>query len=136
MISLTLRVVGNEWCEAQTLTFHRMRSPRWIPFNMGPFFGSGLTREAKRSLERRSGTCSMVLVVLRCVWTHFRVPFTCPWIGPPGALSEKASVRVRGALRLKQDTSEMRPDASLITLAPGGIFRVPYWAPFDASVIR
>ncbi|PKI67594.1 hypothetical protein CRG98_012017 [Punica granatum] len=89
MISLTLRVVGNEWCEAQTSTFHRMRSPRRIPFNRGPFSGSGLTRETKRSLERRSETCSMVLVVLRCVRTCFRVPFTCQWIGPPGALLEK-----------------------------------------------
>ncbi|PKI65577.1 hypothetical protein CRG98_014077 [Punica granatum] len=36
--------------------------------------------------------------------------------------------------RLKQDVSESRLDMSLVTLAPRGIFRVPYWAPFDASV--
>ncbi|OWM64734.1 hypothetical protein CDL15_Pgr014216 [Punica granatum] len=39
------------------------------------------------------------------------------------------------AQRPKQDTSEMRSDASLVTLASGGIFRVPYWAPFEASVV-
>ncbi|PKI49909.1 hypothetical protein CRG98_029693 [Punica granatum] len=58
------------------------------------------------------------------------------WVGPPGAPLEKTFVRVWGTPRPKQDTSEMRPDASLVTLAPGGIFRVPYWAPFKASVIR
>ncbi|PKI77695.1 hypothetical protein CRG98_001925 [Punica granatum] len=35
----------------------------------------------------------------------------------------------------KQDTSEMHPDASLVTLAPGGIFRAPYWAPFEWTML-
>ncbi|PKI74108.1 hypothetical protein CRG98_005487 [Punica granatum] len=38
----------------------------------------------------------MALVVLGCVQVRSRVPFARPWIGPPGALLEKASVRVRG----------------------------------------
>ncbi|PKI43773.1 hypothetical protein CRG98_035836 [Punica granatum] len=54
----------------------------------------------------------------------------------PGALSEKASVRYWGTPRPKQDTSEARPDVSLVTLALRWIFGVPYWAPFGASVTR
>ncbi|OWM90787.1 hypothetical protein CDL15_Pgr002710 [Punica granatum] len=41
-----------------------------------------------------------------------------------------------GVSRLKRYAPEMRPDVSLVTLALRGIFRVPYWAPFDASVTR
>ncbi|PKI34461.1 hypothetical protein CRG98_045148 [Punica granatum] len=67
---------------------------------------------------------------------RFRVPFTCQRTEPPGASSEKTSVRVWGTPRPKQGTSEMRSDASLVTLALRGIFRVPYWAPFGTSVVR
>ncbi|OWM80125.1 hypothetical protein CDL15_Pgr002566 [Punica granatum] len=85
--------------------------------------------------ETQSESYSMVLVVPGYVQTRFWVPFTCQWVGPPGAPSEKTFVRVWDTAQPKQDTSKMRPDASLVTLAPGGIFRVPYWAPFEASVI-
>ncbi|PKI59969.1 hypothetical protein CRG98_019636 [Punica granatum] len=56
---------------------------------------------------------------------------------PPEPCQKKASTRVRegGAPRLEQDTSEAHSDMSLVTLAPRGTFRVPYWAHFGASVI-
>ncbi|PKI65842.1 hypothetical protein CRG98_013746 [Punica granatum] len=41
-----------------------------------------------------------------------------------------------GVSRIKQDASEMRPDVPFATLAPRGIFRVPHWASFDASVMN
>ncbi|PKI76483.1 hypothetical protein CRG98_003132 [Punica granatum] len=66
----------------------------------------------------------------------FLVPFTCQWIGPLGSPVRKGACKSSGVSRLKQDASETRPDVSLVTLTPGGIFRVPHWAPFDALVIR
>ncbi|PKI41500.1 hypothetical protein CRG98_038102 [Punica granatum] len=67
---------------------------------------------------------------------RFRVPFTCQWIGPLGSPVRKGICESSGVSRLKQDASETRPDVSLVTLAPGEIFRVPHWAPFDVPVIR
>ncbi|OWM90632.1 hypothetical protein CDL15_Pgr023863 [Punica granatum] len=97
---------------------------------------SGSTRETKSSSGGQSKTCSKVQVVLGCVQACFRVQFTCPWIGRPGSPVRKGVCESSGVPQLKQDVSEARPDMSLVTLAPRGIFRVPYWAPFDASVIR
>ncbi|OWM71785.1 hypothetical protein CDL15_Pgr002663 [Punica granatum] len=54
----------------------------------------------------------------------------------PGSPIEKGVCESSRVSQLKQDASETRPDVSLVTLALRGIFRVPYWAPFDASVIR
>ncbi|OWM91109.1 hypothetical protein CDL15_Pgr010139 [Punica granatum] len=73
-----------------------------------------------------------------------------PWVraGPfPGAVyfsvdrAPRSPVRKgvcenSGVPRLKQDASEIRSDVPLVTLASRGIFRVPYWIPSDASVIR
>ncbi|OWM84256.1 hypothetical protein CDL15_Pgr011641 [Punica granatum] len=59
------------------------------------FSGSGLTRETKMNFERQSETCSMVLVVLRCVQACFRVLFTCSWIRRPESPVRKASTNVR-----------------------------------------
>ncbi|PKI38940.1 hypothetical protein CRG98_040672 [Punica granatum] len=39
---------------------------------MGPFSGSGSTRETKTNSERQSETCSLVLLVLGCVQACFR----------------------------------------------------------------
>ncbi|PKI57188.1 hypothetical protein CRG98_022478 [Punica granatum] len=47
----------------------------------------------------------------------------------------RLSVRESDA-QLKWDASGMRSDVLLVTLALRGIFRVAYWAPFGASVIR
>ncbi|PKI57229.1 hypothetical protein CRG98_022374 [Punica granatum] len=54
----------------------------------------------------------------------------------PGSPVRKGVCESSGVSRLKQDVSEMRPDVSLVTLALRGIFRVPHWAPFEASVIQ
>ncbi|OWM77017.1 hypothetical protein CDL15_Pgr010105 [Punica granatum] len=54
----------------------------------------------------------------------------------PGSPVRKGVRERSGVSRLKPDTSKMRLDASLVILALRGIFRVPHWAPFGASVIR
>ncbi|PKI75833.1 hypothetical protein CRG98_003748 [Punica granatum] len=53
-----------------------------------------------------------------------------------GSPVRKGVCESSGVPRLRQDISEMRPDVPLVTLAPRGIFRVSYWTPSDASVIR
>ncbi|PKI75839.1 hypothetical protein CRG98_003754 [Punica granatum] len=103
---------------------------------MGPFPGSGLTRETKTSPERKFEPCSMVLVVLGCVQARFRVSFTCPWIRPPGAPLGKGVCESSGVPRLKQEASEMRTEVPLVILVPRGIFKVPYRISSDAPVIR
>ncbi|PKI61979.1 hypothetical protein CRG98_017611 [Punica granatum] len=112
----------------------RRPSPKTVNWRRPRDSRAGLSR-CSSNVSRRSGTV-VISVFHDCApKARFPVSFTCQWVGPPGAQSEKASVRVWGTPRPKQDTSETRPDASLVTLAPGEIFRVPYWAPFDASVI-
>ncbi|OWM86064.1 hypothetical protein CDL15_Pgr027230 [Punica granatum] len=64
-----------------------------------------------------------------------RMPRKCEW-GEPRELCQKRRPWGIGVSRLKQDAPEMRPDVSLVTLALRGIFGVPYWAPFGASVTR
>ncbi|PKI58434.1 hypothetical protein CRG98_021192 [Punica granatum] len=53
-----------------------------------------------------------------------------------GSPVRKGICESSGVPRLRQDASEMYSDVPLVTLAPRGIFRVPYWTPSDASVIR
>ncbi|OWM89858.1 hypothetical protein CDL15_Pgr014597 [Punica granatum] len=53
-----------------------------------------------------------------------------------GSPVRKGVCESSGMPRLRQNASEMRPDVPLVTLAPRGIFRVPYGTPSDASVIR
>ncbi|OWM90644.1 hypothetical protein CDL15_Pgr018971 [Punica granatum] len=54
----------------------------------------------------------------------------------PGSPVRKGVRERLEASRLKRYVPEAHPDVSLVTLALRGIFRVPYWAPFGASVIR
>ncbi|OWM90861.1 hypothetical protein CDL15_Pgr027348 [Punica granatum] len=70
-----------------------------------------------------------------CLWARFEGPFACQW-SEPRELCQKRRPWGIGVSRLKQDVPEMRPDASLVTLALRGIFGAPYWAPFGASVTQ
>ncbi|PKI43683.1 hypothetical protein CRG98_035927 [Punica granatum] len=136
MISQVLGVVGSEGCETRTSTFHQMSFECWIPFERGPFF----------QVEVHSGD---QVESRRAIRNLFQGPGG-PWVraGPlpgviylsldraPGSPVRKGACESSGVPWLRQDASEVRPDMSSITLAPRGIFRVPYWAPFDASVTR
>ncbi|PKI66974.1 hypothetical protein CRG98_012639 [Punica granatum] len=110
------------------------------PFTAGmkgpPFPGSGSTREIKMSSEKQYETCSLVLVTLGCVQACFRVSFIYLWIGRPGIPLGRRLRLFEGVPRLKLEASEMRSEAPLVILVPRGIFRVPYWIPSDAPVIR
>ncbi|PKI55781.1 hypothetical protein CRG98_023826 [Punica granatum] len=92
---------------------------------VGPIWLGGKPGEARGSIDRASD--------LRCPFPG-AVYLPVDWA--PGIPIEKGVCESSRVSQLKQDASETRPDVSLVTLALRGIFRVPYWAPFDASVIR
>ncbi|PKI66968.1 hypothetical protein CRG98_012633 [Punica granatum] len=63
-ISQALEVLGIGWHGFRALTVHQKGLwPRFFA-KMGPFSGSGSTRETKKNSEKQSETCSLVLVVL------------------------------------------------------------------------
>ncbi|PKI61597.1 hypothetical protein CRG98_017972 [Punica granatum] len=96
----------------------------WLGWAVGLIWLGGKPGEARGPIDRAS---------------DFRGPFPgavyLPVDWAPGSPVGKGVCESSGVSRLKQDASETRPDVSLVTLAPGGIFRVPHWAPFDAPVI-